>query len=144
MADPAFVTFGEDHGLDEATIARVIRAFYEAAREDALLGPIFRREVEDWDHHLATIVDFWSGLLLRTTRYEGRPLRPHLRMPLRGAHFDRWLSLFEATAREICTEAGAAAFIGRARRIADSFEMAVASQQGLLSAPRHADRGNAA
>lgn len=124
-------------GIDEPTIARLVRTFYERAREDDLLGPIFTAEVADWDDHIAKITDFWSGVMLRTSRYAGRPLRPHLMLPLEGAHFDRWLDLFEATAREVCPPAAAAAFIDRARRIADSFEMAIGTQRGEFRLPRH-------
>ncbi|MNL85718.1 hypothetical protein D3C87_2141380 [compost metagenome] len=64
-------------------------------------------------------------------------MRPHLILPLTGAHFDRWLALFEGTAYEVCPPEIAEAFIVRARRIADSFEMARASQRGEIAAPRH-------
>ena len=78
--------------------------------------------------------------MLRTGRYDGRPMRPHLILPLEGKHFDRWLDLFEITAHEVCPPDIAQAFIVRARRIADSFEMARASQRGEFAAPRHSLR----
>lgn len=124
-------------GLDEAEISRLIRTFYDRARADEVIGPIFASAVEDWDHHIEKITDFWSSVMLRTSRYDGRPLRPHLVLPLQGTHFDRWLDLFEATAREVCSRDVADAFIVRARRIADSFEMAVGTQRGEIRPPRH-------
>ena len=123
--------------LDEAMIARLVAIFYARVRRDPTLGPIFNEAVADWDHHLAKIADFWSGVMLRTGRYHGRPMRPHLILPLEPAHFDAWLALFEATVREVCPEGVAEAFIIRARRIADSFEMARASQKGEFARPRH-------
>jgi hemoglobin len=123
--------------IDEASIARLVRTFYDRARDDALIGPIFNGAVADWDHHIAQITDFWSSMMLKTGRYDGRPMRPHLRLPLRAEHFDRWLQLFEATAREIFPAEIAEAFIIRARRIADSFEMGVASVRGEIVSPRH-------
>lgn len=123
--------------IDEASIARLVRTFYTRAREDELLGPIFNGTVTDWDHHISQITDFWSSMMLRTGRYNGRPMRPHLMLPLQGAHFDRWLQLFEATAREIFEGEIAEAFILRARRIADSFEMGIASTRGEIARPRH-------
>ncbi len=78
--------------------------------------------------------------MLRTGRYNGRPMRPHLILPLEGKHFDRWLDLFEITAHEVCQPDIAQAFIVRARRIADSFEMARASHRGEIAAPRHSLR----
>lgn len=123
--------------LNEENIALLVQTFYGRAREDDLLGPIFNSAVTDWDHHIAQISDFWSSMMLKTGRYNGRPMRPHLRLPLRAEHFDRWLQLFEATAREIFPTEIADGFIIRARRIADSFEMGVASVRGEIVSPRH-------
>ena len=116
--------------VNEASIERLVRGFYNRAREDELLGPIFNGAVVDWEHHIANIADFWSSIVLRTGRYGGRPMRPHLMLPLRGEHFDRWLLLFEKTAKEQYTGDVADVFIDRARRIADSFEMGIASMRG--------------
>ncbi|OYU90948.1 MAG: preprotein translocase subunit TatC [Bradyrhizobiaceae bacterium PARB1] len=123
--------------LNEENIALLVRTFYSRAREDDLLGPIFSVAVADWDHHLAQISDFWSSMMLRTGRYNGRPMRPHLMLPLTGAHFDRWLALFEPTTREIFDADVADAIILRARRIADSFEMGIATTRGEIARPRH-------
>src|SRR5690606_37820643 len=112
--------------------------FYGRAREDALLGPVFNRAVSDWDHHIAQITDFWSSVMLRTGRYSGRPLNPHLRLPIEAEHFDRWLALFQQTATEVFGAEIAEAFMIRARRIADNFELAIGSMRGEIRAPRHA------
>jgi hemoglobin len=129
--------------IDEASIERLVREFYGRAREDALLGPIFNSAVADWEHHIAKIADFWSSIMLRTGRYDGRPMRPHLVLPLMSAHFDRWLLLFERTAREIFTAGAAEAFLARARLIADSFEMGIASTRGEIARPRHSSANRA-
>lgn len=123
--------------IDETMISRLVSIFYARVRRDPVIGAIFNEAVADWDHHLAKITDFWSGVMLRTGRYHGRPMQPHLVLPLEPRHFDAWLALFEETAREICPPDAAAAFIIRARRIADSFEMARASQRGEFVRPRH-------
>lgn len=133
--NPAIHTFHSD--LTEENIAKLVATFYGRAREDDLIGPIFNAAVKDWDHHIAQISDFWSSMLLRTGRYEGRPMRPHLVLPLRAEHFDRWLALFETTAREIFESDVAEAFMVRARRIADSFEMGIATTRGEVATPRH-------
>lgn len=132
---PALHTFHPD--LTEEKIAQLVATFYSRARADDLIGPIFNAAVTDWDHHIGKITDFWSSMMLKTGRYDGRPMRPHLVLPLRGEHFDRWLVLFEATAREIFESDVAEAFIIRARRIADSFEMGVATVRGEIARPRH-------
>lgn len=135
MADPLL---HEAHPeITEDSIARLVRTFYGRAREDALIGPVFNDAVKDWEHHLSQISDFWSSMLLKTGRYDGRPMRPHLMLKLSPAHFDRWLALFEPTACEIFSADVAAAFIERARRIADGFEMGIATTRGEIARPRH-------
>ncbi|TDR88995.1 group III truncated hemoglobin [Enterovirga rhinocerotis] len=143
MSAPTTVSIGDpfDPVVTEEEIRRLVHTFYGRVREDDLIGPIFNAQVADWDRHLAHLCDFWSGVVLRTSRYEGRPLRPHFRLGLAPAHFDRWLDLFERTAHEVLPPRAAPIFIDRARRIADSFEMAIGTQAGLLRAPRHTTRG---
>ncbi|WP_342642930.1 group III truncated hemoglobin [Rhodoligotrophos ferricapiens] len=119
--------------LDEALIETVIHAFYARVRKDPLIGPIFNARIapDHWPQHLATIVDFWSSLLLGTKRYQGRPLAKHLVLePLRDEHFLRWLSLFRTTVMEHVPEELAPAFIVRAERIANSFRMGIAFHHG--------------
>jgi hemoglobin len=43
-------------------------------------------------------------------------------LPVDGRHFDRWVTLFEATARDVCPPAAAAILVELARRIAESLE----------------------
>lgn len=126
--------------VDKASIDALVTRFYGRAREDELIGPIFTKEVQDWDHHIAQIAQFWAALILKTGGYDGRPMRPHLRLDLKPEHFDRWLALFEQTAHDIFPEEAAILFIDRAQRIADSFEMAIAAQAGEIITPRHARR----
>jgi hemoglobin len=126
-------------GINEPMIAELVTKFYGRVREDALLGPVFAI-VEDWDEHLAKLRDFWSSVALMSGRYHGAPMRAHLPLTLIGDHFDRWLDLFETTAREVCPPVAAAHFIEKARRIADSFEMASATQAGRIVSPRHVFR----
>jgi hemoglobin len=57
--------------LGEAEIDRLVRAFYRRVRSDALLGPIFNNAIQDWDHHLGKLVDFWSSVMLGSGRYKG-------------------------------------------------------------------------
>jgi hemoglobin len=117
--------------LDERMIHDVVHGFYDKIREDDLLGPIFNGVVEDWPHHLQKMCDFWSSGFLRTVRYSGRPLEPHLVIPDIGAeHFRRWLTLFRATVRATCPPPVADLFMDRAIRIAHSFRLARAFHHG--------------
>lgn len=127
--------------IGEDDIERLVHTFYGRVRKDDLIGPIFNEKIEDWDEHLAKLCGFWSSVVLRTRRYEGRPMRAHLLLPqIEGQHFDRWLDLFEKTAREVLPPEAAPVFIQRARQIADSFEFGIATQRGEIAAPRHVRR----
>jgi len=125
----------ERTGIDEAMIDRLIRGFYARARHDPLIGPVFEGRVHDWEAHFARMRDFWSSVALMSGRYHGQPMAAHLPLPIDTPHFDRWLELFAATAREICPPAAAAHFIERAHRIADSLELGIAAQRGEIRAP---------
>ncbi len=127
-------------GIDEAMIGRLVETFYARVRNDDLIGPVFAAKVHDWDEHLAKLKDFWSSVTLMTGRYRGRPMQVHFRLDIEAAHFDRWLDLFETAAAETCPPKAAAYFIERARRIADSFELSLASARDQIAAPRHVRR----
>lgn len=117
--------------FDETTIRTLVHSFYATVREDALLGPIFNQAIGDhWDAHLARLCDFWSSILLRTQRYDGRPMRPHLQLPIGKDHFERWLALFRDAARATFPADAAAFVIARAETIASSFQMGIAVARG--------------
>ena len=120
-------------GLDEAMIRAVVDRFYADARRDPVIGPVFNRVIapEAWPHHLATIADFWSSMLLGTGRYAGRPMPKHMAISeLSDAHFMRWLALFRRTAEDLCPPDIAALFIERSERIGNSFRMNIAMRKG--------------
>ena len=123
-------------GIDEALIRTLVHRFYERARQDELIGPIFNARVKDWDEHLARLCDFWSSVTLMSGRYHGQPMPVHAALPIEPHHFDRWLELFAATAREVCSAPAAQYFIDRAQRIADSLELGIAARRGELRAAR--------
>jgi len=125
----------ERTGIDETMIDRLVRSFYERVRADELLAPIFQERIEDWEPHLQRMCDFWSSVALWSGRYHGQPMQKHLGLPVDFRHFDRWLELFEHTAKALCPPAAAAHFIERARRIAQSLELGIAAQEGVVLAP---------
>ncbi|SNC59995.1 hemoglobin [Hymenobacter gelipurpurascens] len=85
----------------EADIKRLIDTFYDKVNADELLGPIFNTVAQvHWPAHLPTMYDFWSSLLLGTSRYRGRPFPKHMALPVDITHFERWLALFTGTVRE--------------------------------------------
>ncbi|MBR0696307.1 group III truncated hemoglobin [Bradyrhizobium lablabi] len=119
-------------GITEAMIERLVHSFYAKVRRDAMLAPVFEAKISDWEPHLAQMCAFWSSVALMTGRYHGTPVVKHMPLPVDAAHFDRWLELFEATARDVCPPTAEAHFVERARRIAASLEMGIAGGQGVM------------
>jgi hemoglobin len=121
-------------GIDEAMIERLVRGFYARVREDALLGPVFAARITDWEPHLQRMCAFWSSVALMSGVYHGQPMQKHLPLPVDARHFDRWLELFEATARDLCPPKAAEHFIERAQRIAESLELGLAVTHKVMLA----------
>ena len=119
-------------GIDDAMIESLVHRFYARIRDDALLGPIFAARIDDWDAHLKKMCVFWSSVTLLTGEYHGQPMVKHVFLPVDSRHFDRWLALFEETAHEVCPPPAAEYFMDRARRIASSFELGIASRNKVL------------
>ena len=109
--------------VSEADIRLLVDGFYAKVVQDALLGPVFDDFAHvDWPRHLPVMYDFWSSLLLGTTRYSGRPFPKHLPLPIGAAHFQRWLALFEANVNELFAGPRADEAKVRAQSIATLFE----------------------
>jgi len=108
----------------EEEITRLVHGFYARVRQDQRLGPIFDAHIDDWDHHLAKLVDFWSSILLRTGRFSGAPMPKHAVLPdLSAELFQHWLALFRQTAEEQPNHAMAELACAMAERIAQSLWM---------------------
>lgn len=124
---------GVQAGVDEAMIKTLVDEFYARIRADDVLGPIFTREISDWEPHLAKMYNFWSSVVLMTKRYDGRPVPAHVKIEgLDHPHFEHWLALFEKTARDVCPPEAAALFIDRANRIAQSLRLSLDFHRGVL------------
>ena len=121
-------------GIDEAMIQRLVHAFYGRVRADAVLGPIFAARIADWEPHLERMCAFWSSVTLMTGRYHGRPMQAHAPLPIDAAHFDRWFALFAATSQDVCPAPAAEHFIEKARMIAESLQLGIATHRGLVLA----------
>ena len=112
------IPHADAEGITEDLIHAVVIEFYRRARRDDRLGPVFEAHVHEWETHLARMTDFWSAALLRTGRYSGRPVEQHRSIDgLSDGHFGRWVELFEATVRDLCSPRHAEAFLVRARRM---------------------------
>ena len=83
-------------------IAVMVRAFYEAAFEDPLLGPVFVDIAHmDLDAHMPLICDFWESAVLTPGIYRRNALQVHVdlhaKADLTPQHFGRWVDLWHAT-----------------------------------------------
>jgi len=119
--------------IDEASIALLIERFYAAVRHDPVLAEVFESAIADdeWPEHLATMRRFWSSVMLASGRYSGNPVAVHRAVQgLERPMFERWLTLFEATAAEVFAPTQAALFVDKARRIATSLRLAVFHRLG--------------
>lgn len=113
-------------------ISRLVDAFYAKVQRDSVIGPIFNAQVEDWPAHLTLLKEFWASVLLGTGRFRGNPLETHLKLPLSGEHFERWLALFAETALELMPPEQAALFINKSERIAETFQRGMAARRGRV------------
>jgi len=119
--------------VTEETVVTLVDSFYAKVRRDPAIGPIFNRVVEDWDHHLAKLCDFWSAVTLMSGRFKGAPMAVHARLDgIRPTHFARWLHLFRETAAETCPPEAAALFIAKAEMIGQSLQLGIAASRGEL------------
>ncbi|MFN3655814.1 MAG: group III truncated hemoglobin [Pseudolabrys sp.] len=115
-----------DGPLTEEAIGRLVDTFYAKVRVDAELGPVFNGAIADWGPHLETMRRFWSSVMLTSGKYKGNPVAAHQRVPgIEMKMFARWLALFDETCRELFDPPLAAAFGGKARRIAESLQFAL-------------------
>lgn len=112
--------------LTEEAIGRLVDTFYAKIRTDPQLGPVFENAISDWGPHLETMRRFWSSIMLTSGRYKGNPVAAHKRVAgIEMAMFERWLTLFDATCRELFDDALAAEFNAKAARIAESLQFAL-------------------
>lgn len=113
--------------LDEDGLRQLVDAFYARVRVDDRLGPIFNDAICDWPEHLEKLAAFWSSVMLTSGRYKGQPVPAHMKHKGRitPALFDRWLELWARASDELMTVEAAAALQERARRIAQSLQLAM-------------------
>ena len=75
---------------------------------------------------LLKMVEFWSSAILISGRYHGNPLAKHRDLAVTATHFDRWLSMFCGTLRDLCPPAAQLHFSQTAERIAFSLARGIA------------------
>lgn len=113
--------------IEENGLRRLVDAFYAKVRTDEELGPIFNGAVDDWPKHLESLTDFWSSVMLGDGRYKGQPVPAHMkhRDRMTPELFERWLGIWARTTDELMEPAAAHALQEKARRIAQSLQLAL-------------------
>lgn len=84
-------------------IGLLVRTFYNKAREDNLLSPVFNKKIsteDQWEQHFIKMTDFWETVLFATQAYRGNPFPMHFNIGITPDHFERWVSLFHQTVNE--------------------------------------------
>jgi hemoglobin len=124
--------------ISEVEIGALVDEFYTRVQRDAVIGPIFNEQVEDWPAHLALLKGFWASVLLGVGQFKGNPLETHLKLKLEPQHFERWLALFRETATELLPAEKAAVFVDKSQRIAETFQRGMAARKSGLGIVRAA------
>ncbi|MFK7001365.1 group III truncated hemoglobin [Flavobacterium oreochromis] len=107
---------------NRSDIELLVNTFYNNAKIDTLIGPIFNGAIKDWTPHLNKMYTFWETILLEVHSYSGTPFPPHAKMPLEKIHFDRWMELFKKTVDSLFTGEKANEAKWRAGKMAELFE----------------------
>jgi hemoglobin len=110
--------------LNEDAIATLVHTFYDDVRADPVLAPVFNAAIGDhWAPHLDRMVGFWTTTMLKTKSFQGNVFGKHMALDgITPEHFQRWLTMFEATAGRLFAPAVADEFTLVARRIAASLQ----------------------
>ncbi|WP_224484887.1 group III truncated hemoglobin [Robertkochia aurantiaca] len=85
---------------DREDVAFLVRQFYGRIRKDEVLGPIFEKQITDWEAHFELLTDFWESQLFLRRSYRGNPVVPHVHTDkstggsITMDHFGRWINLW--------------------------------------------------
>ena len=87
-------------------IELLVDTFYKKVLKDNTIGYIFNKVAKiDWEKHLPLMYNFWETTILHKASYKGNPMKIHIDLntkePLKKAHFDQWLSMFNETVDEL-------------------------------------------
>jgi hemoglobin len=120
---------------DRADLERLIRAFYERAYADDLIGFVFTDVTHmDLEAHLPVMCDFWSTVLFRSGLYRRNALAVHTDIHARSAftaeQFGRWLELWSSTVDELFAGEKAELAKRQAARIAWSMSRRLLGESG--------------
>lgn len=114
--------------VTRSQIMDVVTQFYERARSDETLGPIFAAHITDWPAHEAKITRFWCNALLYERSYDGNPMQVHMDAGnVTPDHFAIWLPLFDAVLAEVLPSSTAQQWSALAHRIGQGLRFGLES-----------------
>jgi hemoglobin len=107
-------------------IDALMRRFYGRAMSDPLIGRLFTDVAQlDLEAHVPRIAAFWETILLGARTYGGGAFAPHAalhaKVPLRSAHFGRWVTLWGETVDDLFAGERAELAKAHAARVAQAF-----------------------
>ncbi|WP_436514995.1 group III truncated hemoglobin [Ekhidna sp. To15] len=82
---------------------RLVDSFYDQAKKDSMLGPIFNQFVDDWEPHIQKVSGFWAATIFASGTYRGNPMALHqevdekLNHSLSQSHFNKWVEIWHET-----------------------------------------------
>lgn len=87
-------------------IEQLMRVFYAKAIPDPVIGHYFTEVIQmDLEKHLPVIIDFWETVLFGIAKYKSNAIAVHQHLHTKSAfedkHFERWVSLFQATVDDL-------------------------------------------
>jgi hemoglobin len=104
---------------DDRDIRLLVDTFYNRAKNDDLLAPIFADRFRY--HGLDPLYTYWQTILADEDPQVEIPFPKHADLPLTHQHFDRWLSLFHQTVDDLFIGAVAEKAKFRAIRMSEVF-----------------------
>lgn len=116
-------------------IALLLRHFYADVRQHQVIGPIFNRQIRDWQEHLAKIGEFWARLAGGPSNFVGSLPHKHATLGLAAEHFNAWLGLWEVNCRCYLPPAEAADMIELAHMIGHRLKTILLSDENKSPAP---------
>ena len=121
----------------------LVRTFYDKVQKDELIGPIFNRQIEDWEEHYERLTDFWETNLLFIRRYKGNPVVAHNKVDKANdhsttqVHFGRWLQLWFETLNDLFTGDNAELAKRRARNMSTHMFMKMYAERERIEKGRN-------
>jgi hemoglobin len=111
---------------DRDDCERLVRAFYEKALVDPMIGFVFVDVAKlDLEEHVPVITSFWETMLLGARSYGGGAFgvhaNLHAKVALRAPHFERWLLLWRTTVDELFAGPRAEEAKAHALRVGSAF-----------------------